>query len=206
MEGVPLTENRTLMTQAREALRGKWPLAVGTSAVYTVILVVAQKTPYIGFVLYLLIFGPMLLGWAVFTLSLSRRQEAKFDQLFDGFNRLGKAMGTYLLMVLFILLWMLLLIVPGIIAGLAYSQTFYILAEDSSMSPLAAIRKSKEMMRGRKGKLFCLGLRFLGWGVLCIFTLGLGLLWLVPYTAVTMAAFYDDLSRPEQTAEQQVAV
>jgi uncharacterized membrane protein len=88
---------------------------------------------------------------------------------------------------------MLLLIIPGIMAGLSYSQTFYILSEDPSIGAMDAIRKSKEMMYGNRWKLFCLGLRFIGWLLLCILTLGIGFIWLAPYMAVSMAKFYDDL-------------
>ena len=96
-------------------------------------------------------------------------------------------------MAVFILLWMLLLIIPGIIAALAYSQTFYILAEDESIGAMDALKKSKEMMNGYKWKYFCLSLRFLGWVLLCILTLGIGFLWLAPYVEVSYAHFYEEL-------------
>jgi hypothetical protein len=72
-------------------------------------------------------------------------------------------------------------------------MTYYIIAENDSIGPLEAITKSKEMMRGNKWKFFCLGFRFLGWGVLCILTLGIGFLWLFPYMIVSYAQFYDDI-------------
>lgn len=64
-------------------------------------------------------------------------------------------------MVIFIFLWTLLLVVPGIIAAISYSQTFYIIAEDSSIGPMDALRKSREMMDGYKWKYFEMGLVFL---------------------------------------------
>ena len=87
--------------------------------------------------------------------------------------------------------------VAGIVALLAYSQTYYIMADDIKTGPLAAVRGSKELMRGKKGKLFCLYLRFIGWYLLCILTLGIGFLWLVPYMGTTFARFYDDLQPSE---------
>lgn len=87
--------------------------------------------------------------------------------------------------------------VAGIVAQLAYSQTYYIMADDIKTGPLAAIRGSKELMRVKKGKLFCLHLRFIGWSLLCILTLGIGYLWLVPYMGTTFARFYDDLQPSE---------
>ena len=88
---------------------------------------------------------------------------------------------------------MLLLIIPGIIACLRYSQTWYILLEDENIGPLDAIRKSKEMMVDNKWKLFCLYCRFIGWLILCIITLGLATLYVMPYMGVSCAKFYDDL-------------
>jgi uncharacterized membrane protein len=93
----------------------------------------------------------------------------------------------------------LLLIVPGIIAALSYSMTYFIIAENDSIGSLEAITKSKEMMRGNKWKLFCLCCRFLGWILLCILTIGIGFLWLYPYMMVSFAKFYDDIKRQEIT-------
>jgi uncharacterized membrane protein len=95
-------------------------------------------------------------------------------------------------MTIFIILWTLLLIIPGIIMSLAYSMTFYILADNPDINPIDAIRKSREMMYGYKWKIFCLNLRFIGWGFLCIFTMGIGLLWLLPYMSVSFAKFYEE--------------
>ncbi len=98
-----------------------------------------------------------------------------------------------MLQFIFVFLWSLLLIIPGIIATLSYSMTYFIIADNNSITALEAITKSKEMMRGNKWKFFCLGLRFLGWSLLCVVTLGIGFLWLTPYMSVSSAQFYDDL-------------
>jgi len=187
------TENVILMQMARESLRGKWGLAIGTCFVYLLIVSALQVIPVAGPIIALIITGPLMLGLTMFSLSLSRGLDARFDQLFQGFSNFGTALGTYLLMVLFIVLWMLLLIVPGIIAALSYSMAFFIVAEDSSITPMEAIDKSKKMMDGYKMKLFFMGLRFLGWALLCILTLGIGFLWLIPYMQVSVAKFYDDV-------------
>lgn len=188
------TENVLLMQQAREALKGKWGIAVGGCFLYMFITMVAGSPDDIGPILKLLIDGPMLLGLSVFSLALARKQEASIPQLFVGFNEFVRVLVAYLLMVVFILLWSLLLIVPGIIAALSYSQTFFILAEDKSIDARAAIEKSKMMMLGNKKKLFYLCLRFFGWFLLGILSLGIGFLWIMPYFQVTMAKFYEDIS------------
>lgn len=141
----------------------------------------------------LLITGPMTLGLAYFSLSIARDQNAQLQQIFDGFNNFGTALGAYLLMILFIFLWMLLLIIPGIIAALSYAMTFYIIADDPKIGPLDAIDKSKQMMNGYKMKLFLMFLMFLGMALLCILTLGIGFLWFIPFANVTLAKFYMDI-------------
>ena len=183
------------MQQAREALKGKWGLAIGGFFLYAVILVIASAPKHVGGIISLLISGPMMVGLATFSLALARREETSVSKLFVGFSEFVRALCTYLLVMLFILLWALLLIIPGIIASFAYSQTFVILVEDKNISAREAIRKSKAMMDGNKKKFFFLSLRFLGLAFLCIFTLGIGLLWLIPYMHVTLAKFYEDVSR-----------
>ena len=186
-------ENTELMAEARESLSGNWGLAIGTFLVYGIIISIFQVIPTVGPVLVLFIAGPMLVGISMFSLSLSRGENARLEQIFEGFKNYGTVLGAYLLMVVLILLWMLLLIIPGIIAAIAYSQTFYILAEDDAISSMDALKKSKEMMDGYKWKYFCLGLRFIGWALLCILTLGIGFLWLSPYIQISYAKFYEDL-------------
>mgnify|MGYP006081986129 FL=1 len=186
-------ENTELMAEARESLSGNWGLAIATFLVYGIIISVFQVIPTVGPVLVLFIAGPMLVGISMFSLSLSRGENARLEQIFEGFKNYGTVLGAYLLMVVLILLWMLLLIIPGIIAAIAYSQTFYILAEDDAISSMDALKKSKEMMDGYKWKYFCLGLRFIGWALLCILTLGIGFLWLSPYIQISYAKFYEDI-------------
>jgi uncharacterized membrane protein len=194
------TLNAELMRMARESLKGKWGLAIAAFVIYFAISLVAQFIPILGIFINLIIIGPLVLGLSVFTLNLSRNQDARIEQLFEGFNNFVNALGTYLLMVVFIFLWMLLLIVPGIIAALSYSMAFYILADDPKVGPMEAIDKSKKMMYGYKWKLFCLYCRFIGWALLCILTLGIGFLWLGPYVMVSSAKFYDDIKQGSETS------
>ena len=190
------TENLVLMQMARKSLKEKWGLAVGTFVVYMLIIGAIQATteffPLAGLLL-LAISGPMALGIAIFSINISRNQDARLEQIFQGFNNFNTSLGAYLLMLLFTFLWTLLLIIPGIIAVLSYSMTFYILADDNSIGAMEAIDKSKKMMDGYKWKYFCLGLRFIGWSLLCILTLGIGFLWILPYMHVSMVKFYDDI-------------
>ena len=77
---------------------------------------------------------------------------------------------------------------------------FFILADDLSLKPKEALDKSKQMMDGYKWKMFYLTLRFFGLGLLCLLTLGIGFLWLIPYSYVAMAKFYDDINQSEMNA------
>ncbi len=190
------TENKELMRRAREALHGKWDIAVPAAMVYLLITAGASAFPGIpplAPVVSLIIGGPMMLGMTIFSLALARNQPATINMLFDGFKNFGTALATHLLRTVFIVLWSLLLIVPGIIAALSYSQAFFLLAADPSLHAMEAIDKSKAMMYGYKWKLFCLCLRFFGWFLLCLLTAGIGFFWLVPYMQVTFAKFHDDL-------------
>lgn len=88
--------------------------------------------------------------------------------------------------------------IAGVIAQLSYSQAMFLIADDNALGPMNAINASKDLMRGHKAKLFFLGLRFIGWALLCILTLGIGFLWLMPYMATSYACFYDDLLPPRE--------
>ncbi len=194
-------ENAVLMKMARESLKGKWGLAIGALVVFEVISIVVQVLPKIGWIASLIITGPMTLGFVMFFLAISRNQEVKMEQIFKGFSNFAQALAAYLLMMVFVILWALLLIIPGIIAALSYAMTFYIMADDNSLGAMAAIAKSKQMMKGNKWKLFCLHLRFIGWSLLAILTLGVGFLWLIPYMQVSIAKFYDDIKEGSTVSE-----
>ncbi len=148
-----------------------------------------------GKIVSLIISGPFAVGSCIFflTFTRSRRGLAKIGMMFKGFKIFGNALLAHFLVGLFTLLWMLLLIVPGIIAGLSYSQTFSILAEHSTLGGLEAIRRSKQLMHGHKWRLFCMQMHFALLAVLCVLTCGIGFIWLMPYIDSTCARFYDDL-------------
>jgi len=96
---------------------------------------------------------------------------------------------------LFIFLWMLLLIVPGIVAAYSYRMSLYLLIDNPEIGVSEALRKSKEMMNGYKARLFYLDLSFIGWALLCVLTFGIGILWLYPYMLTSQAIFYEELRK-----------
>lgn len=172
------TENYVLREKALDSLKGKWGIAIGTFFIYGLIVGGLGLIPIVGSLASLIITGPFMVGLCLFSFSISRNGDTRLELIFDGFKNFGNALGAYLLMVLFILLWTLLLIIPGIIAALSYSMTFYIMADDSSIGSMQAIDKSKKMMNGYKGKYFLMQLSFIGWALLCLLTVGIGFLWL----------------------------
>lgn len=191
-------DNSALMRKTQDAMQGKWALAIGTFLLYSLFVSCAGAFKTSGSIIGLIIAGPFMLGAARFSLNIARRHEARVEQLFQGFNNFLQALGTYLLMLLFVCLWTLLLIIPGIVAALSYAMAFYILADEPSVSAGDALRRSKAMMQGHKWKLFGLCFRFFLLALLCVLTLGIGFLWLIPFVHVTMAGFYDDLKHSEQ--------
>jgi uncharacterized membrane protein len=149
-----------------------------------------------GGIVNLIIGGPLALGLALYYLGLVRQKKAPaIAVMFDGFRAFGRAFLAQLLMAIFVILWALLLIVPGIIAALGYAMTYYVLADNPGMEAMDALRRSKEMMMGHRGKLFCLGCRFIGWALLGILSLGIGFLWILPYAYVSLTNFYLDLKQ-----------
>lgn len=185
-----MTENSILMSKASESLKGKWGLAIGTFVIYMMIVsIIGALIPFA----HLIVGGAFQLGISIFSLSIARQQDSRVEQIFAGFNNFGRALSAFLLIFIFVLFWLLLLIIPGIIASISYSMTFFILADDDSISAMDAIKKSKQMMNGYKWKYFRLSLRFFGLALLYILTLGIGFLWLIPYQYVTYAKFYDDV-------------
>jgi uncharacterized membrane protein len=187
------TPNSELTEAARNALRGNWGVAIGTFLLYAIIISVISSIPLLGALAIFVVHGPFLLGIAIFYLNLSRGTRREVELIFKGFSRFGLAFSAYWLMGIFVFLWSLLLIIPGIIMSFAYAMTFFVIADDESVSAMAAIRRSQEMMRGNKFKLFLMMCRFIGWTILSLLTFGIGFLWLVPYIAVSVAKFYDDV-------------
>lgn len=185
---IKLVDNNSLLSKAKTDLSGIWTPAIVTFIVYMLVSMVAGVIPMGS----LLIAGPLGIGIATYSLKIAKGEDARLENIFEGFQNFGVAIGTYLLMIIFIFLWMLLLIIPGIIKAISYSQVFYILAEDTDkeLNPMEILKKSQEMMDGHKMDYFILGLILMFFALLTIFTFGIALFWFFPYAQVTMANFY----------------
>lgn len=134
--------------------------------------------------------GSISIGHDRFCLKLVDGEQAQFDDLFSAFDIFGSAFVLNLLIALKVFAWSLLFVIPGIIAAYRYSMATYIMAENPTIAPTEAIERSKALMDGRKGDLFCLDLSFFGWALLTVLTAGIGALWLAPRsTAACRAAW-----------------
>ena len=142
------------------------------------------------------------IGYARYNMDLMDGEEGEMGTLFDYFPQWKTMVKVGLLQTLYVLLWSLLFIIPGIIAALRYAMTPYILAENPEMEAGEAIDASKELMDGNKWRLFCLGFSFIGWEILASFVPVIGGLLLLPYTNAANAAFYRDITRPMVSEEQ----
>lgn len=110
-----------------------------------------------------------------------------------------KLIVMYVIVNIFTFLWTLLLIIPGIVKGIAYSQTYFVYkdlndrGQADNYSLTDYITRSQQLMMGHKWRYFVLQLSFIGWWILGAITFGIGFLWIYPYYKLTMANFYRDL-------------
>ncbi|MFC3798736.1 DUF975 family protein [Cohnella sp. GCM10012308] len=193
-----MTTSSELRARARTTLQGKWTEPVLLALVYFVILTVIgiiERIPLIGWVASLVLTGPLMLGVYGYFQDLVRERTPSIGGLFSGFNRFSEAFILNLLIGIFVFLWTLLFIVPGIIAAIRYSQAFFILRDNPGIGGLEAINRSKAMMAGNKGRYFGFCLSYLGWAILGSIPFGIGLLWVTPYFYTGLAHFYEDLNQ-----------
>ena len=175
-----------------DVFRSGWGALLAGIAVYIalVALVVAVVLFVIGSV--------VAVGYAQFNLAQVDGETPGLNQLFAHFSNWKTTVVCRFLRGLYVFLWTLLFVIPGIVAEFSYAMTDYILAEHPELTASEAIERSKDMMRGNRFRLFCLEFSFIGWGILCAFTLGIGNLWLTPYKQAAKAAFYREVSGTER--------
>ncbi|MDR0814471.1 MAG: DUF975 family protein [Bacteroidales bacterium] len=188
-----MESNRNLRAESRKSLSGKWGLGAVVALIVTAISVTGSFFPALSLLITLLVSTVLGYGVAVTFLRSFRGEPLEVENLFIGFRTYGKVLGVMLLVFLYTMLWSLLFLVPGIIKAYSYAMTPYILHDDPTVGADEAIERSKSLMNGYKAKLFLLDLSFIGWGLLCVLTLGIGFLWLMPYMQTARAAFYEDV-------------
>ncbi len=206
-----MKQNQEYKNEALKALSGSWPHSLVATIIYLAILsFLAMPSYMISFgitfpsyisegsgIIFILIVYPMALGFTnsfrlLYETGDNRLTRNAFSLGFD--NWIHNVLGMLLTSV-FIVLWSLLFLIPGIIKCFSYAMTPYILIEHPEMSVNKAIDESIYLMDGHKFDYFYLGLSFIGWIILSILSFGIGFIWLIPYMQTTMAAFYADLKK-----------
>lgn len=186
-----------LKANAKSQIKGK------IGILFLIALIIGLISGAAGFILGLIPGGAILASIIItpaFALSTVRvylmllgNKTPTVADAFSGFDDFWSAFKVTFLVGLFTYLWSLLFIVPGIVKGISYSMSTYILAENKGKKALECIKESKEMTNGHKGELFVLGLSFIGWYLLGCITLGIAFIWIVPYMSATYANAYQSL-------------
>lgn len=196
---------------ARESLRGVWNesalaylIILAVACIFSVSSVVAPQEILwlqgslsgVQVAVSLLLIVPLTYGFNNAMLSLARRENsAPANDMFDYFKRdYSRSVPALLLAALAeVGLGIITLFIGTFILQYAYAMVPYLLRDYPELTATEALRTSREMMKGHKWDLFVLDLTFIGWGILCLFTAGIGLLWLQPYVSAAYAHFYEDL-------------
>lgn len=210
--------------EAKQALKGRWGFAIllsvitfGICSIIPLMIEIlfsggftawsSQETPPLLAQLVSLIFTvalvPILFGYYSTFLDMERGIQVEVKNLLYAFDAAlyFKVIGMYVLTAVYTFLWSLLLLIPGIIKSIAYSQVYFVSKDHPELGPKQAITQSRKLMNGKKGKYFLMILSFIGWGILGVITLGIGFLWIVPYYTAALASFYEGLHKREQSKE-----
>lgn len=197
--------NRVEMKQlAKEQLKGNIGILFVCSLVISLVSSIAAPVFMAGF----LIAPSFVLSIAKIYIALTQNIRPTINDIWKGFYSFGKALWLTIITGFFTFAWSLLFIIPGIVKGFAYSMAPYILADNPNMTAREALNESKRITNGHKAELFVLSWSFIGWFLLIPLTLGLIMIWLVPYTQATTANYYiamksDKFSRTQATEQRQ---
>ncbi len=141
-------------------------------------------------------------GFTLYTLKLVRKEEYSREDIFRFVKNVLPIAAITLIMGIIIMLWSLLLVIPGIIAAIGYSMVFYLYAdlhtEGESKSPMEYLSESKKLMDGYKMDYFVFILSFIGWGFLSVLTLGIGFIYTIPYISIAETLYYDELKKKKE--------
>lgn len=127
-------------------------------------------------------------GFTIYCFNICHGLKASCGNLFDGFAIFFKVLWLNILMFIFVYLWSLLLIIPGIIAAYRYRMALFIMLDNPQLGALDCIHQSKAVMYGHKGELFMLDLSFLGWSLLTV--LPFVSIFVIPYKGLVYVNYY----------------
>lgn len=184
-----------LWKAASELLKGHWGGSILACLVPMIIAMAVNQIPFAVIVSGILLF-PLTVGIMLFFLRLVRSENPRVEAVFEPFRQYGRMLWGYLRVTIFVFLHFLLLIIPGYVALLRYSMTYYVMLDDPACTVREAMIMSRELMYGHKWQLF--GYMMLLWLIAIpvgVFTLGIGLLWYAPFVQTFTAVFYEKLRR-----------
>ena len=153
----------------------------------------------------LIIMGPLNFGIIYVFLKQARdNEEMNIADIFKGFTtNFGDNFLISLMTSIYIFLWTLLFIIPGIIKTFSYSMSFYVKVDHPEYDYSQCITESRKLMKGHKWELFVLRLSFIGWYIVGILCLGIGVLWVNTYQQAAEAQFYNAIcERPAKTGTE----
>lgn len=217
-----MKSNQYYKNEALSALRGNWANALVATIIFIALALFFSSNdainsyyqrvvinPFIGYSLSfvsLFVLLPLAVGYSnSMRVLLETGDNRLTNNSFSlGFGNWLHVVWGMILSTIYIFLWTLLLIIPGIIKSYSYALTPYILVEHPEMSANEAIEESMRLMDGHKFDLFYLQLSFIGWAILSILSLGLGVFWLIPYQMTAQAAFYRDIKNEAMPLQDNV--
>lgn len=160
---------------------------------------IVSEVSYLGFFFFFI-----EVGLTYFMINFITDKKYDFNDIFAFSKDFGKLLCVGIVRVIFVALWSLLLIVPGIIKAFAYALVPMICADEKykDLGITDILKKSEEMMNGHKMDYFVLALSFIGWLLLVPFTLGIICIWLVPYMETAMTKFLYDVKCDYESKNQ----
>lgn len=181
---------------ARANLQNNWGTAILVTIAIFGIFFLAGLTdviPIVGSIVPIIIYGPLAVAEFRYFIALNKKENPMVGTAFTNFGKhFWGNVGAYILQAFYIFLWSLLFIIPGIIKTYAYSMTLFLKSKNPEMSANDAITLSQKIMDGKKWKLFCLEISFIGWIILSVLSLCIGFIFLVPYMSASRVAFFED--------------
>jgi len=133
-------------------------------------------------------------GIALYCLEIYKGKNVGLETIFSRFNGF-KPIIFILIYILIVFLGLILLVVPGIILGLMYSQIFFILADDPDIGVIEAFNLSNKMMKNNMWQFFMLNLEALLYFIAGVFTFFIWWIWLLPRYSIAYAGFYEELKK-----------
>ena len=149
-----------LKSAAKEQIKGNIGKIFVMMLIIVAISIACSFIPFAGGIVSFIIMPAFSLSLAMIFLKLTKKEEIAVGNIFDGFNKTGRALWMNILISIYTFLWSLLFIIPGIVKSFAYSMSYYVLADNPDLTANEAITKSKELMNGHKGDLFVLYFSF----------------------------------------------